>query len=59
MLKLIRNGSFYIRLLAELRRKFSERFHAFKKQLEQKCRFHIRLARIEVGGCCSSCAARD
>src|SRR5260370_37784756 len=33
----------------------SERFDSLKRQLEQKCRFHILVARLEVGGCCSAC----
>lgn len=33
----------------------SERFDSLKKQLEQECRFHIRVARLEVGGYCSAC----
>jgi Fur family transcriptional regulator, ferric uptake regulator len=33
----------------------SERFDALKKQLEHECRFHILVARLEVGGYCSSC----
>jgi Fur family ferric uptake transcriptional regulator len=33
----------------------SERFDSLKKQLEQECRFHILVARLEVGGYCSAC----
>jgi Fur family transcriptional regulator, ferric uptake regulator len=33
----------------------SERFDSLKGQLQQECRFHIVLARLEVGGYCSSC----
>lgn len=33
----------------------SERFESLKRQLEQECRFHIRVARLEVGGFCSAC----
>ncbi len=33
----------------------SERFDALKSQLEQECRFHILVARLEVGGYCSAC----
>jgi len=33
----------------------SERFDALKRQLEQECRFHILVARLEVGGYCSAC----
>jgi Fur family ferric uptake transcriptional regulator len=33
----------------------SERFESLKTQLEQECRFHILVARLEVGGYCSAC----
>ena len=33
----------------------SERFDSLKDQLEQECRFHILVARLEVGGYCSGC----
>jgi len=33
----------------------SERFDALKGQLEQECGFRILVARLEVGGYCSSC----
>jgi Fur family transcriptional regulator, ferric uptake regulator len=33
----------------------SERFDSLKRQLEQECRFHILMARLEVGGYCSAC----
>jgi Fur family transcriptional regulator, ferric uptake regulator len=33
----------------------SERFDSLKGQLEQECRFHILVARLEVGGYCSGC----
>jgi|SRR5690348_13948979 len=33
----------------------SERFDALKSQLEKECRFHIFVARLEVGGYCSEC----
>jgi Fur family transcriptional regulator, ferric uptake regulator len=33
----------------------SERFDALKNQLEKECRFHILVARLEVGGYCSEC----
>jgi Fur family ferric uptake transcriptional regulator len=33
----------------------SEIFESLKHQLEQDCRFHILLARLEVGGYCSGC----
>jgi Fur family ferric uptake transcriptional regulator len=33
----------------------SERFDALKSQLEKECRFHILVARLEVGGFCSEC----
>jgi Fe2+ or Zn2+ uptake regulation protein len=33
----------------------SERFDSLKRQLEQECRFHILVARLEVGGYCSVC----
>jgi len=33
----------------------SERFDSLKSQLEQECRFHIVVARLEVGGYCSAC----
>jgi Fur family transcriptional regulator, ferric uptake regulator len=33
----------------------SERFDSLKSQLEQECRFHILVARLEVGGYCSRC----
>jgi Fur family ferric uptake transcriptional regulator len=33
----------------------SERFDALKHQLEQECRFHIVVARLEVGGFCPAC----
>jgi Fur family ferric uptake transcriptional regulator len=33
----------------------SERFDSLKSQLEQECRFHILVARLEVGGYCSGC----
>jgi Fur family transcriptional regulator, ferric uptake regulator len=33
----------------------SERFESLKRQLEQECRFHILVARLEVGGYCSAC----
>ena len=33
----------------------SERFESLKSQMEQECRFHILVARLEVGGYCSAC----
>ena len=33
----------------------SGRFDALKGQLEKECRFHILVARLEVGGYCSEC----
>jgi Fur family transcriptional regulator, ferric uptake regulator len=33
----------------------SELFESLKDQLEQDCRFHILVARLEVGGYCSAC----
>lgn len=33
----------------------SERFDSLKSQLEKECRFHILVARLEVGGFCSEC----
>jgi Fur family ferric uptake transcriptional regulator len=33
----------------------SERFDSLKSELEQECRFHIMVARLEVGGYCSAC----
>lgn len=33
----------------------SERFDSLKRELEQECRFHIMVARLEVGGYCSVC----
>jgi len=33
----------------------SETFETLKQQLEQDCSFHILVARLEVGGYCSSC----
>ena len=33
----------------------SERLDSLKSQLEQECRFHILVARLEVGGYCSAC----
>jgi Fur family transcriptional regulator, ferric uptake regulator len=33
----------------------SERFDSLKNELEQECRFHIMVARLEVGGYCSAC----
>ena len=33
----------------------SARFDSLKSQLEQECRFHILVARLEVGGYCSAC----
>ena len=33
----------------------SERFDSLKRELEQECRFHIMVARLEVGGYCSAC----
>jgi len=33
----------------------SKTFEALKKQLEQDCRFHIVVSRLEVGGYCSAC----
>jgi Fur family transcriptional regulator, ferric uptake regulator len=33
----------------------SEQFDALQEQLEQECRFHILVARLEVGGYCSAC----
>jgi Fur family transcriptional regulator, ferric uptake regulator len=34
----------------------SERFDSLKSELEKECRFHILVARLEVGGYCSSCS---
>ena len=34
----------------------SPRFDSLKNELEQECRFRILVARLEVGGYCSSCA---
>jgi Fur family transcriptional regulator, ferric uptake regulator len=33
----------------------SERFDSLKRQLQQECRFHILVARLEVGGYCAAC----
>jgi Fe2+ or Zn2+ uptake regulation protein len=33
----------------------SERFDSLKNELEQECRFHILVTRLEVGGYCSAC----
>jgi Fur family ferric uptake transcriptional regulator len=33
----------------------SKRFDSLKGELEQECRFHILVARLEVGGYCSAC----
>jgi Fur family ferric uptake transcriptional regulator len=33
----------------------SKTFESLKKQLEQDCRFHIVVSRLEVGGYCSGC----
>jgi len=33
----------------------SERFDSLKNELEQECRFHILVARLEVGGYCAAC----
>ena len=33
----------------------SERFDSLKSQLEQECRFRIVVARLEVGGYCTTC----
>ena len=33
----------------------SERFDSLKNELEQECQFHILVARLEVGGYCSTC----
>jgi len=33
----------------------SERFDSLQRELEQECRFHILVARLEVGGYCSAC----
>jgi Fur family transcriptional regulator, ferric uptake regulator len=33
----------------------SETFESLKRQLERDCRFNIVVARLEVGGYCSSC----
>ena len=33
----------------------SERFDSLKGQMEQECRLHIIVARLEVGGYCSAC----
>lgn len=33
----------------------SERFDSLKRELERECRFHIMVARLEVGGYCSAC----
>jgi Fur family transcriptional regulator, ferric uptake regulator len=33
----------------------SKSFDALKEELEQTCRFHIVVARLEVGGYCSGC----
>ncbi|MGD0466862.1 MAG: transcriptional repressor [Terriglobales bacterium] len=33
----------------------SEIFESLKQQLERDCRFHILVARLEVGGYCSAC----
>ena len=33
----------------------SDGFDALKTQLKQECRFHIVIARLEVGGYCSEC----
>jgi Fur family ferric uptake transcriptional regulator len=33
----------------------SEVFVSLKSQLEQECRFHILVARLEVGGYCAAC----
>jgi len=33
----------------------SELFEDLKKQLERDCRFHILVARLEVGGYCAAC----
>ena len=33
----------------------SEIFDSLKQQMERDCRFHILVARLEIGGYCSSC----
>lgn len=33
----------------------SEIFDSLKQQLERDCRFHILVARLEIGGYCSAC----
>lgn len=33
----------------------SERFDSLKNELQQECRFHIVVTRLEVGGYCSKC----
>ena len=33
----------------------SPAFDCLKRELEQECRFHIVVARLEVGGYCSAC----
>jgi Fur family transcriptional regulator, ferric uptake regulator len=33
----------------------SERFDSLKTELERECRFHIVVARLEVGGYCPTC----
>jgi Fur family transcriptional regulator, ferric uptake regulator len=33
----------------------SERFDSLKNELQQECRFHIVVTRLEVGGSCSAC----
>jgi len=33
----------------------SPRFDDLKGQIEQECRFHIAVARLEIGGYCNSC----
>ncbi len=33
----------------------SKTFESLKKQLEQDCRFHIVVSRLEVGGYCAAC----
>jgi Fur family ferric uptake transcriptional regulator len=33
----------------------SQRFDSLKSQIEQECRFHILVARLEVGGYCPAC----
>jgi Fur family transcriptional regulator, ferric uptake regulator len=33
----------------------SEIFESLKEQMERDCRFHILVARLEIGGYCSNC----